>query len=344
MTLADQEEHAGEARIGAARDLPIPPFKPRRRWIGGDLQTVRNFVTRPEINLSPWPGKRLWLPVEGGDELAAALNGAEYIGQRPLIFLVHGLTGCEDSIYLRRTTREWLQRGYPVLRINLRGSKPSRPRCRDHYHAGRSEDLRDALCRLIEMEPAVARTGIVTVGVSLGGNVLIKLLAEHGEELPIRAAATVSAPIDLMATSHRFHLPRNTLYHRWMLSNLKEEATARPAALSEEERRAIEAARTLYQFDNTFVAPRHGFADAEDYYTRCAGKRYLADVAVPLLAIHAADDPWIPGDAYSSFDWSRNTKLSALLAASGGHVGFHAADDEAPWHDRAIMAFVDLAT
>jgi predicted alpha/beta-fold hydrolase len=341
MTAAEQADVTTEARIGAARDLLLPPFTPRPRWVGGDLQTVRNFLTRPRIDLTPWPGRRVWLPVAGGDQLAGALHAPERVGEEPLVVLIHGLTGCEDSIYMRRSARVWLTRGVPVLRLNLRGARPSRPCCRGLYHAGRSSDLYDAMRSLIARQRRIAEAGVIVVGVSLGGNILIKLLAEHGQDLPVRAAATISAPIDLIATSRRMHQPRNALYHRWLLSNLKEEATAPPADLDEGEREAIRAAQTIHAFDDTFVAPRYGFADAEDYYVRTSGVNFLADVAVPLLAIHADDDPWIPSAAYRQFDWLRNPNLSALLAPGGGHVGFHAADSEEPWHDRAVMAFAD---
>lgn len=326
-------------RPGAARDLGLPPFRPRFPWLTGDLQTLRNFILRPRHDLSAWPQRRLWLPVSEGDQLAAALHAGARTGETPLVVLIHGLTGCEDSIYLRGSARFWLERGHPVLRLNLRGSWPSRPRCRGHYHAGRSADLRDALGNLLAEVPGVRRAGVLLVGFSLGGNMLIKFLAESAAEMPVRAAATVSAPIDLAATSRRFLQPRNALYHRWLLAQMKREALAAPARLSLAEKAAIEGARTVYQFDDAFVGPRHGFAGAADYYARCSGQRFLPDVPVPLLAVHAADDPWIPAQCYAGSVWDSNPRVGAVVTRSGGHVGFHAADAAAPWHDRAIATF-----
>jgi len=304
------------------------------------LQTVRNALVRPRVDLSPWPEARLWLPVPGGDWLAAALHARERIGRAPAIVLIHGLCGCEDSAYVRASTRFWLLQGHPVLRLNLRGSWPSRPHCAGHYHAGRSEDPAAALRALIACEPAVERTGLVVVGYSLGGTVLIKLLAEAGRELPIRAAATVSAPLDLAATARRFNRARNTLYRWWLLSLLKQEAVAPPAQLSDAERAAIAEARSVIAFDDGFIAPRFGFADCWDYYAQCSGERFLPDVPVPLLLIHAADDPWIPAAPYKRVAWDANPHLAPVLTPGGGHVGFHAAGAGEPWHDRRIAAFV----
>jgi hypothetical protein len=255
------------------------------------------------------------------------------------VVLIHGLSGCEDSIYVRASARFWLSLGYPVLRLNLRGSQPSRPRCRGHYHGGRSTDPREALHALIDREPAAARQGLAPVGYSLGGNVLIKMLAES-PDLPVRAGISVSAPIDLEATSQRFHQPRNRLYLRWLLTLLKREATAPPADLSDAERAAIVSARTVREFDDRFIAPRFGFDGAAGYYRDCSGIRFLPEVAVPLLALHADDDPWIPDDAYARAAEVANANLRVAVTRGGGHVGFHGQGDPQPWHDRAIHAFV----
>jgi hypothetical protein len=321
-------------------DPDLPSFRPRPPWLTGDLQTVRNFLLRPRIDLADGAGERLWLPVSGGDQLAASLHARARLGERALVVLIHGLTGCEDSIYVRTSARYWLSQGHPVLRLNLRGSQPSRARCRGHYHGGRSEDPRAALEALLERERAAARQGLVLVGYSLGGNTLVKLLGEIGGQLPVRAAGTVSAPIDLEATSQRFHQPRNALYRRWLLRLMKREATAPPAELTGAERRAIAEAGTVREFDDRFIAPRFGFASAADYYRRSSGERFLSDVSVPLALLHADDDPWIPDAAYDRAAAMSNPNLRVVVTRGGGHVGFHDRGDLQPWHDRALHAFV----
>ncbi len=91
------------------------------------------------------PGsERLSLPVPEGDRLAARFDLAGRIA-KPLVLLVHGLTGSEASRYAVSTTRHLVSLGWPVLRINLRGAGPSRPTAAGHYHAGRTGDLAEAL-------------------------------------------------------------------------------------------------------------------------------------------------------------------------------------------------------
>ena len=93
------------------------------------------------------------------------------------------------------------------------------------------------------------------------------------------------------------------------------------------------------EFDDRFLARRHGFEGAMHYYTECAAGRFLNAVTVPTLIIHAQNDPWIPAEPYLAYDWSRNPKLKPLLPHAGGHVGFHDAGYEASWHDRCAADF-----
>lgn len=321
----------------------VPPFRARAPWWGADLQTMRNAVRRPRPSLARFLSDRLRLPLADGmgDVLAASLSYPSFAAARPLVVLIHGLTGCEDSAYMLASARFWLERGHRVLRLNLRGAGPSRPICRDQYHAGRSEDLRRALAVL---DPELKTRGIVVVGYSLGANMLLKYLGEEGTAAPCLAAVSVSAPIDLAATSAAFHRPRNRVYVQYLLSRMKAESLAPGAMLNIEERARIKAARSVREFDERFVAPRNGFDGADDYYARCMALPYLAAIRVPTLVVHALDDPWIPSGAYEVYDWRVNPFLTPLLPSAGGHVGFHAAGSRVPWHDRAAGAFVDRVT
>lgn len=306
----------------------IEPFRPRPPWIGGDLQTIRNQVLRPRHALPA--GERLWLDLGDGDALAARLHRGE--PKRPLAILIHGLAGTEDSLYVQATAAQLQAEGFPVLRLNLRGAGPSQPRCRGQYHAGRSEDLRQALAALPEDLKA---EGVALVGYSLGGNMLLKFLGE-GASPEVRSAAAVSAPIDLAAAATRLVAPRNRLYQSWLLAKMRSEALA--ANISASEREAVSSSRTVVEFDDRYVAPRNGFASGADYYARCSAEPFLTRIEVPTLVVHATNDPWIPMSAYNRVDWVANPRLAPLFGA-GGHVGFHGAGSTVPWHDRAIVSW-----
>lgn len=315
----------------------IVPFRPRAPWYGADLQTVRNLLRPPRVDLAHVASERLELPLDdgSGDRLAALLQRPA-TGDAPLVVLIHGLTGSEDSPYMQVSAAALLARGHAVLRLNVRGAGPSRPLCRFQYHAGRSADLAAALNAL----PAELRAGgLCLVGYSLGGNMLLKFLAEYGGVFPIRAAASVSAPLDLAAAAQRIAMRRNRVYHWNLLRAMKAEALAPAAELAPSERLAITGARTIVEFDDRFVAPRNGFAGAADYYARCSAERFLPAIRVPTLIVHALDDPWIPPAVYRRVRWHAQPFLHRALAGAGGHVGFHAHGDRLPWHDRLIGLF-----
>jgi predicted alpha/beta-fold hydrolase len=96
--------------------------------------------------------------------------------------------------------------------------------------------------------------------------------------------------------------------------------------------------RTLLDFDNRFVAPVNGFKDAREYYRHSSAGPMLGAIRRPVLMIHAEDDPWIPAASYR--DIAPNPNLIPLIPRSGGHVGFHAAGTDMPWHDLALGKFI----
>ena len=326
-----------------------PPFSARAPWCGGDLQTCRNFILRRMrghvgVDLSAYTESRLVLPLSdgSGDRLSAALNlPLGNLPTNPLAILVHGMSGSEDSSYMMRTALGLLRRGHPVLRLNLRGTGESKATCRREYHAGASDDLRDVLAAV---DPALAIHGVILVGYSLGGNIVLKLAGEGGLPASVRAVISVSAPIDLAEADRRMHAKRNRFYHDQLLLRLKRDTLRLGADIASGERRAAESARTIRDFNDRFVAPRNNFLGADDYYRRTAAFSFLPGIAVPALLIHAADDPWIPTDAYRRVAWRDNPCLHSQITRSGGHVGFHVRGDGLPWHDQAISTFLDAVT
>ena len=312
-------------------------FRPRFPWLTGDLQTVRNMIVRPRPGFADAPAERLSFAMDDGtgDALLADLHVPRN-ARRPLAVLLHGLTGCGESFYVLATARTLLDHGHPVLRLNLRGAGPNAGACREQYHAGRTADVARVLAAL---DPKLAGHGVVAVGYSLGGNVLLKLLAELGTASPIRRAAAVSPPVDLAAAARCIRRPRNRIYQRYLLARMKEEARATRGGLDAAASAAVEAARHIVEYDDSVVAPRYGFASAADYYARCSSGPTLGAIRVPALIVHARDDPWIPADALEAAARGADRRLRIVLTDRGGHVGFHGAGARTPWHDALIATF-----
>jgi predicted alpha/beta-fold hydrolase len=319
--------------------LDLEPFRPRFPWLTADLQTIANRILPPTASLGAASSERIRLPMAdgSGDTLLATLDRPVSDRGGPLVILIHGLTGSEASAYVRTTARHMLSLGHRVLRLNLRAAGPSRTTCGDIYYAGRSQDFR-AVLKLLD--PALTANGIFAAGYSLGGNMLLKFMGEEGASAPLIGAAAVCTPIDLSVTCQHMLRPRNRIYHRYILGQMKAEATAEGAHLTAAERAAILGSRSVWEYDDVFIAPRHGFAGAEDYYEKNKALRFMPAIRKPTLVIAAGDDPWVPIAIYRGFDWKAHPDLTPLLPDGGGHVGFHAAGNAVPWHDRAIERFI----
>ena len=313
----------------ADRDSASPNFRQRPPWLGADLQTLRNFLCGPAPELTG--GENLLLALRDGDRLAARLDRAVNGADKPLIVLIHGLTGSQHSETVVAAARNFVAQGWSVLRPNLCGSTPSRPTCRGFYHAGKTGDLADALQSI---PSALKANGIILVGHSLGGDLVLKFMGEGCHDAPVLAGVAVSPPLDLAATCRQMMKPRNFLYQRHILNGLKTEALAPNADLSAAERKNIVAARSIFEFDDGFIAPHFGFNGASDYYARNSSNAFLAAIKSPTFIIYAQDDPWIPAGCYQAVDWRALPGITTLFTPKGGHLGFHDAASATPWHDR----------
>jgi predicted alpha/beta-fold hydrolase len=323
--------------------LDLPPFRPRFPWWGPDLQTLSVLLQSSASDMSPHSSERVCFPMADrtGDILLGMLDHPEEpMAGRPLVLLVHGLTGSEDSVYMLSAARHLLDLGYTVLRLNVRGAGPSRAYCGEHYHVGRTADFRRVL---LQLPDELTRAGVVAIGYSCGGTMLLKYLGEEGSFSPLRAAATICAPVDLVRTARHMLKPRNWFYHNYILNDMKAEALGEGARVSDGEREIIRAARSVLEFDERFIAPRYGFRGAEDYYTLCTPLAFMPEIRVPTMVLAACDDPWIPIEHYRDFKWADNPWLLPVLPATGGHVGFQGEASSRPWCDLAIEKFLARA-
>lgn len=324
------------AETAQSLSVSFPPFRARLPWWGADLQTLRNTLRRPRVDLSAFPAETLRFAMADGDVLMGRWHQTAESTARPLVILIHGLSGSEDSAYMPVTARRLLGRGFPVLRLNLRGAGPSRPYCRNQYHAGRSEDFRAVLERL----PAEAtRNGVAAIGFSMGGAMLLKHLGESGADSGLVRAASVCAPIDLVETGQTFAKLRNRVYNRYLLNELKQDFLATPG-LGPEWAPITARVASMYEFDDKIVAPLNGFDSAHDYQTKSSAAPLIGAIRTPTLAIHADNDPWIPAAGYRAADWQGGA-ARLLLARGGGHLGFH--QPGGTWHDDCLVSFLEAA-
>ena len=191
--------------------------------------------------------------------------------KRFTILLVHGLEGSSQSHYVIGTGYKAWQRGWNVVRMNVRNCGGTEKLCPTLYTSGLSGDVRAVATALIEQDGLEA---IGLAGFSMGGNQVLKCAGEWGASAPreVRAIAAVSPACDLAASADRLHQPRNRAYEMWFLRSLfqrfRRKARLFPGQYDVELLRKVHSVR---QFDDFITARYMGFASADDYYAQ--GKR-----------------------------------------------------------------------
>jgi hypothetical protein len=255
--------------------------------------------------------------------------------EAPRVLLFHGLEGGAHSHYARAIFREAQARGWgaDLLLFRTCGTEPNRlPRS---YHSGETSDPRFVIERLLAEHPN-APLGLI--GVSLGGNVLCKLLGEWSGARPARlvGGVAVSVPFDLARASRHIGRGFGAVYEKFFLRSLIPKALDKVARHKElSALTAVRRARTLWEFDDQFTAPLHGFRDAADYYARASSLPYLAAIRTPTLLLSAEDDPFLPVDVLDHVRAvaQQNASLTIEFPERGGHVGFTAgAFPWSPWY------------
>ncbi len=282
------------AALFARRLSGLPPVFRRERWTAPDNDFVDVDMTTP-----------------AGDAAA------------PLLVVFHGLEGSSQSHYAQAFADVARARGWGCALPHFRGCSGELNHAPRAYHSGDFEEIDWILRRLKAQHDGP----LLAVGVSLGGNALMRWAGEMGASAAavVSAVASVCSPLDLAAGGWAIGRGFNRLvYTRMFLKTMVPKALQKldqhPGLFSRER---MLAARDLYEFDNIFTAPLHGFRDTDDYWARASAKPHLRSIAVPALALNARNDPFIP---VSSLPVAHEASASLTLwqPAQGGHVGFPA--------------------
>ncbi|WP_372895412.1 YheT family hydrolase [Stieleria sp.] len=345
-----------------------PPFKPDLLIRGGHLQTLAS-LRAPGQQIAADANHVVELPdgdaivlhenaaVDGGavDRCqSAGQSAASDIGRTgPLadrtlggrtVVLFHGLSGCHGSPYMIRLAGRFVRLGWTVYRVDMRGCGAARDLSRGLSHAGRSEDVLAALDFVARRHPD---SQLAAVGVSLGGNQLLRLAGRVGAGLDARPEwfdrleriAVVAPPIDLVRCSENMERLSRRLYNYYFIRTLFERIA--PAVREREHFQKIASLgrpKTLLELDDRLTAPLSGFQGALEYYRQCGATHVTASNPVKTLVLAAKDDPIVPADCFTNARWPDRTRV--LLTATGGHAGF-VGRQRSYWMDDCLIAWLN---
>lgn len=270
--------------------------------------------------------------------------------EQPIVFLLHGLCGSSLSPYIQSLQRLLQQRGVDSVAMNFRGCSGEINRRARAYHSGCSEDVEEVYQTLRAQFP---QRKFAFAGFSLGGNVLLKWLAEIGDRKGIVGGVAVSTPFSLSYCSEALNSGISNLYGRYFRRRLVLDVESKRDYFREQARQEswqeeldrldalgdLRRLKTLWEFDDQVTAPLHGFKNAEDYYAQCSSGPLLQGIKCQVMLIQSANDPIIPNASLPNAQ-ALPARISLQLEAAGGHVGFTCAGD-ANWLEEQVFVAIN---
>ena len=327
----DSDLHQSPYRSGLIYSAPW--------WLpGGHAQTIYARMLARSYFVSY--RRERW---ETPDQDFIDLDWVDHPNSGKLMVLFHGLEGYSQSHYARSLMAMAAESGWRGVVPHFRGCSGEANRLLRSYHSGDSDEIDWILRRIKTKNP---QSKIYVVGISIGGNMLLKWLGEHGRAASrtVEKAVAVSTPLDLVAAAGELDFGiKRILYASYFLRTLRPRALAKIVVHNLAiDPRAIRASVTFRQFDDLFTAPVHGFRNAADYWRRCSSKPWLPTIAVPTLVLNAQNDPFLPASALPT---NNEVSSSVILEfpRSGGHVGFVTGKfpGHLDWLPERILRFFD---
>lgn len=311
------------------------------KWLrGGNAQTIYPYLMRQK---PLFVYRRVRWEIADGDFVDVDwLDGNT---DAPLVVIFHGLEGGSNSHYIISIKNILQQYGWHSVVIHFRGCSGEPNRLSRAYHAGDSAEINWMVRRIVQEHRQDCTGGqpVYAIGVSLGGNALLKWLGEQGEQATdwLNGVAAISVPLDLAAAGAALDSGFNQVYTHHFLSTLKRKAFDKlkkfPDLL---DARALARCRTIYDFDNIVTAPLHGFKNTDDYWQQSSSKQFLPHIRVPTLVINALNDPFMPASVLPGKD-EVSTAVTLEYPDEGGHAGFIQAPfpGSLEWLPKKIVSF-----
>ncbi|HEY8184649.1 MAG TPA: alpha/beta fold hydrolase [Pyrinomonadaceae bacterium] len=323
------------------------PFYPHPVFRNGHAQTIAAYL---------WPRRYRPASVNDQERLFEVAPDVKVLAHcrlqtsptdHPTLVVWHGIEGSTSSNYMQAMGEKGFRAGFNVIRVNFRNCGGTEHLTTTIYHGGLSADLRAVVNELIEKDHT---SRMFLVGFSLGGNLVLKLAGEYGNQPPkeVLGICAVSPSIDLNASADLIVKRSNWIYEQDFVRRLKKRIRTNHKLYPElYDLTGLDETRTIREFDDRFTARAHGFANADDYYYRSSSLRVIDQIRIPTLIIHAEDDPFIPFAPLHDPAVANNPYILMLAPKQGGHVAFLAADrkddEDRFWAENRVIEFCKLA-
>ncbi|MFC4698628.1 hydrolase [Glaciecola siphonariae] len=241
---------------------------------------------------------------------------------KAVVALFHGLEGSKKSHYIQHLAYRLQQNGIVSVLMHFRGCSGEINRQARAYHSGETSDAKHFFLWIKKTYPQVP---MFAVGFSLGGNMLLKLLGEQQDDT-IKAAVSISAPIDLAASSQAINHGFARHYQAHLLSSMRQNLINKMKVIDMRPNVQLSPAdvaklNSFRLFDEYVTSVLHGFKNADDYYEKCSAMQYIQHIKTPTLIMHSLDDPFMDSRVVP-LPCALSDYTAYELSSHGGHVGF----------------------
>ena len=325
------------------QNLESRDFIPHRVFQRGDTQTLAAYLWPLRARDRTGDEERLFEVAPDSQVLARCRWQSERT-EHPTLVMWHGMEGSTASAYMVSTAEKAFGDGFNVVRVNHRSCGGTEHLSPTLYHGGLTDDPRAVLNELIKIDNL---SRILVAGFSLGGNMVLKLAGEYGDSPPpeVLGICAVSPSVDLRASTSHMAQGRNWIYQQDFLRRLKNRLRRKAKlfpGLYDISR--LGSIHSIEEFDDRFIAPAFGFADARDYYTKASSLSLIQRIRIPTLIIHAEDDPFIPFAPLRDPSIGANPYVLLMATERGGHVAFLSANpgEDRFWAENRLIEFCRL--
>jgi predicted alpha/beta-fold hydrolase len=303
------------------RAFAAKPFQPHPLFTGGHAQTLAAYAWPRRFRQNPSDEARLF-ELAPDVKVLAHCRWQSDAREHPTIILWHGIEGSTSSVYMLAVAEKAFPAGFNIVRVNLRNCGGTEHLTPTLYHGGLSEDLRAVVSELIERD---GLSRLFLIGFSLGGNLVLKLAGEYGDDAPseVCGVCAVSPSVDLSASADVITQRSNWLYQRDFLRRLRKRMHIKKKLYPDlYDVSELHLVRSIREFDDRFTSLAHGFSGADDYYEKASSLPLLHRIRIPTLIIHAQDDPFIPFAPLRHPSVAANPYVLLVAPEQGGHVAF----------------------
>lgn len=316
-------------------DDEIPPRNTTRTQAQSieKISSSRNKNAVITIDWYEGPGPTLQLP-DGQKfyaELLEKYNESTHIYSptiseddgKPIAIFLPGLVGDSQTEYIRTAVTMTNSIGYKACVFNNRSRGGMKLKTARLYNATNYDDFEACLKHIKFTHP---NSKIIAVGISLGGIVLCRYLAERGEDALVDAAMLVSVCFDFIAGCNSLEEPGlNSALNLHLTKSLIRLVEENVEVLRENTDYNIDEilqSKNLRQFDDRFTCRMWKYNSVDDYHSDASNKDRIHKIRKPTLCINAADDIFCPYPALPLKQIESNPKCAMLVTARGGHIGF----------------------